>query len=67
MAQRLYGLFEVTTIGDRKTYTRIYPELAYRKEQAVRIFQSALLAPYMTATIGMKPRELRPIKAVVNG
>lgn len=57
MKARLYGLFEKQADGSWK---RIFPDLAYHKKEAVRIFQNALLAPYFSAGIGI--RELRPVK-----
>ena len=56
---RLYGLYRVIPCnGTRKHYLREYPNLAYPKPQAVRIFQSALLAGMFEGKI----RELRPVR-----
>lgn len=53
---RKYGLFEMRDDGKRY---QLFPTLTYKKSSAVKIFQSALLAPYLG---GAKfPRELRPM------
>jgi len=58
---RLYGLYRVVQLPGkkRKTYLREYPELAYTKAVAVRVFQNALLS---AALGGEHVRELRPIQ-----
>lgn len=55
---RMYGLFERKP-GERH-WQRIKPTMAYRKDVAVRVFQNALLAPYLDG-IGVQ-RCLRPVK-----
>lgn len=57
---RMYGLFEVNTDNGRRKYIRLYPNLSFKKDTAIRVFQNDLLAFYFGAA--EKPRELRPIK-----
>jgi hypothetical protein len=57
MAERMYGLYERPR-GTRR-WTRLFPEVAYPKASAVRIFQSALLAPFLDGR--SVERCLRPI------
>lgn len=58
--QRMYGLYE--KVGSR--WQRLYPNLAYPKRQAVRVFQDALLA----YSLGAVPNErrLRPLPTVAD-
>lgn len=46
MAKRMYGLFEKQ---DGK-WVRLYPDMAYPKETAVRLFQNHLLAHFLHGT-----------------
>ena len=56
---RMYGLFERQ---DGK-WVRLYPEMAYRKDVAVKLFQNALLAGIFGDAEGvLGERRLRPIK-----
>jgi len=61
MAKRKYGLFE----NQNGKWVRIAPTLAFYKPQAVKVFQNALLAPWLAGIDGEKikgMRELRPVK-----
>lgn len=64
MSVRLYSLFEIdTNENGRKKYTRI-SETAYPKQTAIKVYQSALLAPYMGVDKEgnrLKARELRVV------
>jgi len=55
MAKRLYSLFER---GKDGRFIRISP-LAFDKKTAIRVFQSALLAPYLGEACDV--RELRVV------
>ena len=61
MKKQLYGLFERPMDAPKGSpWTRLYPNVSYRKDQAVRVFQSALLEPFFE---GLKvERSLRPVK-----
>jgi len=54
---RLYGLYRVISGPTGRSYLREFPALAYPKEQAIRVFQNALLGGMMAGII----RELRPL------
>jgi hypothetical protein len=53
MEKRLYGLFEKR----EGKWVRLFPEHAYRKEAAIRLFQTQLLNGFFEG----KVRELRPL------
>jgi len=54
--KQLYGLFEKQENG---TWKRLVEGQAFPKATAVRIFQGALLAPFLGTPCGM--RELKPV------
>lgn len=53
MSKRMYGLFE----RQEGKWVRLFPEHAYPKESAVRLFQTQLLNGFFEG----KVRELRPL------
>ena len=59
---QLYGLFELVNVQTNQWVRRL-PACAYEKLTAVRIFQNALLAPYLGVKCGV--RELRAVGHVL--
>jgi hypothetical protein len=59
---RVYGLFERRrSDGHGAPWTRLYPGVALSKELAVRLFQDALLAPFLGGCDRGLERCLRPV------
>ena len=59
MATRLYGLFE--RIRGTRKWTRVYPDRAYGKDIAVRVFQNNLLSPYLNPDLAGFEFCLKPL------
>jgi hypothetical protein len=57
---RLYGLFE----KQNDKWVRLYPDMAYTKSSAVRVFQNALLAGAFGGPDVKGIRELRVLPKV---
>lgn len=58
MPTRLYSLFRRENVKGKRRYTRVEGAGAYRKADAVRIFQTELINSAFTSA----PLELRPVK-----
>jgi hypothetical protein len=59
MEKRLYGIFEKVN----GQWVRIHEPLAFKKSVAIRVFQNALLAPYLGYNDSVRGiRELKVIK-----
>lgn len=56
MAKRMYGLFE----KQAGKWVRLFPEHAYPKEAAIRLFQTQLLNGFFEGRV----RELKPLPKV---